>query len=71
MHGRLAEKRVNLVNHRREFFKATAMEAKAHLVELAGELLQFQDMPEALEYRESLTLATAKGPSAAVANAAV
>jgi seryl-tRNA synthetase len=55
MHDRLAERRVNLVNPRREFFRATPQEAKLHLADLAGELLQFQDVPEALEYRESLT----------------
>lgn len=55
MHERLAARRVNLVNQRREFFRATPLEAKTHLAELAGELLQFQDVPEALEYRESLT----------------
>ena len=57
MHERLAARRVNLVNQRREFFRATPQEAKTHLAELAGELLQFQDVPEALEYRESLTRA--------------
>jgi hypothetical protein len=55
MHARLAERRVNLVNQRREFFRATPLEAKTHLAALAGELLQFQDVPEALEYRESLS----------------
>lgn len=55
MHDRLAARRVNLVNQRREFFRVTPLEAKTHLAELAGELLQFQDVPEALEYRESLT----------------
>jgi len=54
MHERLADVRVNLVNRRREFFHATPMEVKAHLAELAGELLQFQEMPEALEYRQCL-----------------
>jgi hypothetical protein len=55
MHERLAEQRVNIVNRRREFFRATSLEVKAHLAELAGELLQFQDIPEALEYRQCLT----------------
>ncbi|MCD7099099.1 DUF4041 domain-containing protein [Stenotrophomonas sp. MMGLT7] len=59
MHQRLAARRVNQVNFRREFFRATPLEAKAHLAELAGELLQFQDIPEALEYRESLSRLTA------------
>lgn len=55
MHQRLAARRVNRINPRREFFHATPLEAKIHLAELAGELLQFSDIPEALEYRESLT----------------
>lgn len=57
MHERLAELRVNIVNRRREFFRATPSEVKAHLAELAGELLQFQDVPEALEYRQGLSRA--------------
>jgi hypothetical protein len=57
MHERMTNVRVNIVNRRREFFRATALEAKAHLAELAGELLQFQDIPEALEYRQSLARA--------------
>jgi len=54
MHERLANVRVNIVNRRREFFRATPMEVKAHLSELAGELLQFQETPEAIEYRQCL-----------------
>lgn len=57
MHQRLAAKRVNQINVRREFFKVTPNEAKTHLAELAGELLQFTDTPEAVEYRESLARA--------------
>jgi len=55
MHERLANVRVNLVNRRREFFHATPTEVKAHLAELAGELLQFQEIPDALEYRQCLS----------------
>lgn len=54
MHERLADRRVNVVNRRREFFYATAAETKLHLSELAGELLQFDDLAEALEYRQCL-----------------
>lgn len=61
MHARLGDHRVNTVNQRREFFRVTALQAKEHLAELAGELLQFQDGPEALEYRQSV--ATAAKPS--------
>jgi hypothetical protein len=35
----------------------TAAEAKAHLAELAGELLQFDEMAEASEYRQTVKLA--------------
>ncbi|MBN9547188.1 MAG: hypothetical protein J0I19_17115 [Alphaproteobacteria bacterium] len=45
---------MNLINRRREFFKVTPLEVKSHLSELAGELLQFEEVPEALEYRQSL-----------------
>ena len=61
MHERLNPRRVNTVNRRREFFRATPLEVKAHLAELAGELLQFQDMPEALEYRQSVAPPEAAG----------
>lgn len=54
MHHRLAHTRVNQINLRREFFRVTPEEAKRHLAELAGDILQFQDVPEAIEYRESL-----------------
>lgn len=57
LHERLAEARVNVVNRRREFFRVTAAEVKTHLAELAGELLQFTDVPEALEYRQCLVQA--------------
>jgi hypothetical protein len=56
MHDRLANVRINTVNQRREFFRATPSEAKRHLAELAGELLQFNEVPEALEYRQSMRL---------------
>jgi len=53
MHQRLAERRVNHVNARREFFYATPSEARALLLQLTGELLQFQETPEAVEFRQS------------------
>jgi hypothetical protein len=62
LHGRLASQRVNIINRRREFFRATPLEVKTHLSELAGELLQFQDLAEALEYRQCLA-AAAQGTS--------
>jgi hypothetical protein len=59
LHARLADRRVNWVNKRREFFYATPAEAKHHLIELAGELLEYTDEPEALEYRQSVNHAKA------------
>jgi len=59
LHQRLSDQRVNRVNQRREFFYATPHEVKAHLVELTGELLQYEDIPEALEFHQSQNLATA------------
>jgi len=54
MHEKLAQVRVNAVNRRREFFHTTPMETKAHLAELTGEMLEFIEVPEALEYRQCL-----------------
>lgn len=59
LHTRLAKSRVNLINLRREFFRVTPTEVKTHLAELAGELLQFEDVPEAVEHRQSLNLGLA------------
>lgn len=54
LHERLADRRVNRVNLRREFFYATPQEVKEHLAELAGELLTYEETPEALEYHQSV-----------------
>jgi hypothetical protein len=61
MHQRLADRRINRVNLRREFFRATPSEVRGHLLELTGELLQFEDAPEALEYHQSVTEAQLSG----------
>ena len=53
MHQRLADRRVNRVNQRREFFYATPAEAREHLTALSGDLLHFDELPEALEFRQS------------------
>jgi uncharacterized small protein (DUF1192 family) len=61
MHARLVDRRVNRVNKRREFFYATPGEAKAHLLALAGDLLEYVDVPDAVEYRQSVNEAQAAG----------
>lgn len=55
LHERFADRRINRVNARREFFRVTPGEVKDAMQELAGDLLEFADVPEALEYRQSLT----------------
>jgi flagellar motility protein MotE (MotC chaperone) len=59
LHQRLADRRVNRVNTRREFFYATPNEVKQHLLELTGALLSYEEMPEALEFRQSQNIANA------------
>jgi hypothetical protein len=54
VHQQLEQRRVNSVNRRREFFSVTPGEVKEILAALAGDLLQFQEVPEALEYRQSV-----------------
>jgi hypothetical protein len=57
LHQRLVDRRVNRINTRREFFYATPEEVKAHLLEVAGDILSYEETPEALEYRQSRNLA--------------
>jgi hypothetical protein len=64
LHERLAEQRVNRINNRREFFYATPAEVKGHLLEVAGDLLSFEETPEALEYRQSRNLIEAESAAA-------
>jgi hypothetical protein len=53
MHQRLADRRVNRVNMRREFFYATPAEARDHLKQLTGDLLEFEEFSEAVEFHQS------------------
>jgi hypothetical protein len=55
MHERLADRRVNRVNHRMEFFYATPTEARDLLLDITGNLLEFTEEPEALQYHQSET----------------
>ncbi|MFF0494646.1 DUF4041 domain-containing protein [Nocardia sp. NPDC004068] len=54
LHRRLAHKRVNQVNLRREFFRATPAEVREHLEDLTKGLLEFNELAEAEDYRRSL-----------------
>ncbi|MGW5230401.1 DUF4041 domain-containing protein [Nocardia niigatensis] len=55
MHRHFADRRVNRVNHRREFFYATPAQARDQLQQLTGQLLQFDELAEAVEYHQSRT----------------
>ncbi|WET81034.1 DUF4041 domain-containing protein [Amycolatopsis sp. QT-25] len=54
LHTQLEDRRINRVNRRREYFRATPAEVKTLLAALTGNLLDYRDDPEALEYRQSL-----------------
>ncbi|WBQ05353.1 DUF4041 domain-containing protein [Kribbella sp. CA-293567] len=58
MHRRLADRRVNRVNLRREFFYATPTEVRDLLAEVAGDLLEFTESAEAFEFHQSVNDST-------------
>ena len=71
LHRRFADKRVNRINTRREFFYATPAQVRDALSQIAGNLLEFTDEPEAEQYRLSLQIAAeekAEGTAAPVAD---
>ena len=53
LHRAFAERRVNHINQRREFFFATPAEVRAVLLEQVGNLLEFAEEPEATQYLQS------------------
>jgi hypothetical protein len=54
LHAALSEQRVNKVNVRREFFYAEPAQVRELLGQIAGQhLLQYHDVPEAVEWRAS------------------
>lgn len=53
LHRRFASARVNRINLRREYFYTTPAEVKTALTDIAGNLLQFVEHPEAEQYRSS------------------
>lgn len=55
LHHHFAVRRVNLVNAHREFFYTTPHEVKEALLALQGDLLTFTEVPEALEWHQSMT----------------
>lgn len=67
LHHAFADKRVNFVNERREFFFATPAEVRDVLLAKTGGLLEFTEQPAAPEYFQSLSRwpeGTRRGPAA-------
>ena len=64
LHRRFADKRVNRINTRREFFYATPAQVRDALSQIAGNLLEFTDEPEAEQYRLSLQMAAEEAQKA-------
>jgi hypothetical protein len=59
LHQRFADRRVNRVNTRREFFYVTPIEVREAIQEFAGQhLVEFTEEPQALEWRASRTVPT-------------
>ena len=56
LHRRFADRRVNKINLRREFFYATPAQVREQLADIAGNLLEFREEPEAEQYRQGLAL---------------
>ena len=54
LHKTFADRRVNLINERREFFFAAPAEVRAILLEKTGGLLEYTETPEAPEYFQSV-----------------
>lgn len=70
LHKAFADRRVNLVNLRREFFYATPEEVRRELLVLKGDLTQFEDTPEASEFRQSRSNRTVPEPPLPIAGGA-
>ena len=54
LHRHFSDRRVNWVNMRREFFFATPAEVRAVLAEKLGNLLEFTEYAESIEYLQSV-----------------
>ena len=70
LHHAFKDRRVNMVNLRREFFYATPTEVRDVLTQADGSVLEFVEEPEADEWHQSTNarrqLAGAQAPSTAL-----
>ena len=56
LHKKFGARRLNRVNHRKEFFKVSLDEIEAFVKEHANAEIEFTKLAEAREYRETLTM---------------
>lgn len=56
LHQHFDQKRVNKINQRKEFFKVGLEEIKKVVLENHNATVKFIDIPDAVEYRETLKL---------------
>lgn len=56
LHRKFDHAKVNLINSRREFFYATPSEVKTALLEIEGNVLEYEETPEAEQFRQSSAL---------------
>ncbi|WP_232375019.1 DUF4041 domain-containing protein [Mycolicibacterium mengxianglii] len=71
LHHAFAEKRVNRVNLRREYFYTTPGDVKTALAEIAGNLLEFNEYADADQYRASQLIRSSELDEAEPTRAAV
>ena len=56
LHKAFEDKKVNMINHRREFFNVTLDEIKAVVKQNFDKTVEFVDVPDAQQYRETQKL---------------
>lgn len=56
LHRKFKDRSVNMVNQRKEFFNVTIEELKEELAKHGDLAINFEEVPEALEYRESVKI---------------
>lgn len=64
LHRAFEDKKLNMVNHRREFFRVTLDEIKDVVRKNFDKTVEFVDVPEAEQYRVSMKMRETGGPQA-------
>lgn len=65
LHRAFEDRKVNMINHRREFFHVTLEEIKEVIRQNFDKTVEFHDIPDADQYRQSIKLLAQKGISLA------